>query len=88
MSFDQVSGSLTPEVVNAFKTALELGKWPDGRVLTAEQKQICLEAILKYEDINQVPESERVGYIDRSGLEKRNKNKQSTHLIKLMKGEE
>jgi uncharacterized protein YeaC (DUF1315 family) len=89
MSFDEVLQSLTPEIIVSFRQALELGKWPDGRLMTTEQKALCMEAVLKYEAIHQVPEAERLGYIDRSGLEKRrNQLKTSTNLIKLMKGEE
>jgi uncharacterized protein YeaC (DUF1315 family) len=47
-----------------FKQAIELGKWPDGRVLSVAQKEICLQAIMLYEAKRQVAETERVGYVD------------------------
>eukprot|EP00389_Voromonas_pontica_P010653 GDKH01016246.1.p1 GENE.GDKH01016246.1~~GDKH01016246.1.p1 ORF type:complete len:83 (-),score=18.83 GDKH01016246.1:132-380(-) len=45
--------------------ALELGKWPDGRKLSDEQRSICMEAVIYYEDHHNTPMEERVGYLDR-----------------------
>lgn len=59
---------MDPEVHENLKTAVELGKWPDGRRLTPEQLEYCLQAIIAYEQ--QLPEEQRVGYIDRTGLKK------------------
>ncbi len=63
MSFIEVAKNLTPEVYESLKKSLELGRWPDGRQLTGEQKAICLDAIIAYEDANGLPEEQRVGYI-------------------------
>ena len=38
MSFQQVIGQMPKEVYERLKTAVELGKWPDGQPLTDEQK--------------------------------------------------
>ena len=38
MSFQQVIGQMPKEVYERLKTAVELGKWPDGQPLTEEQK--------------------------------------------------
>jgi len=65
VSFQQVAQNLTPEVYLNLKQSLQVGKWPDGKELTKEQKVICMEAILTYEVANQIPETERVGYLDR-----------------------
>lgn len=65
MSFEDVAKQLDPEVYKRFKDALELGKWPDGRALSKEQKEICLQAVMLYEAAQGKSESERVGYIDR-----------------------
>lgn len=48
----------------ALKRAIEIGKWPDGRVLTEEQKALCMEAVIHY-DQRFVEEADRVGHIDR-----------------------
>jgi len=66
MSFEETAKRIDPEIYARFKKALELGKWPDGRPLTPEQKEICLQAVMIYEAGRGVPEVERVGYIDRS----------------------
>lgn len=65
MKFEDVAKQLDPEIYQRFKTALELGKWPDGRAMTREQKEICLQSVMVYENEHDVPEHERVGYIDR-----------------------
>ena len=66
MSFEDVVKRLDPEIYQRFKVAIELGKWPDGRTLTSEQKELCLQAVMLYESERQVPEEERVGYVDTS----------------------
>lgn len=65
MSFENVAKQLDPEIYQRFKQALELGKWPDGRVLSKEQKEICLQAVMLFEAAQGKQESDRVGYIDR-----------------------
>lgn len=67
MTFKDLVQRLNPEVYQSLKTAIELGKWPDGRRLDQSQKELCMEAILYYENLHNVPEEERVGYIDRTG---------------------
>lgn len=64
MDYQQVISQLTPEIYQQFKTAIEIGKWPDGRVVTPEQKANCMEAIIAYE-AHHLPEEQRTGYIDR-----------------------
>lgn len=61
---DELLKQLTPEVYQSLRRAIELGKWPDGRVLTEQQKELCMEAIIRY-DAMHYSEQQRVGYIDR-----------------------
>ena len=61
MSFLKLAESLTPEAYEALKRGVELGKWPDGRLLTSAQKQICLQAIMLYE--RRKPSEERSGFM-------------------------
>jgi uncharacterized protein YeaC (DUF1315 family) len=68
-SLQDIINMMNPEVHMNLKTAIELGKWPDGRKLSAEQIEYCMQAIIAYEQAN-LPEEQRVGYIDRSGLKK------------------
>ncbi len=68
-SLEDILAMMNPEVHMNLKTAVELGRWHDGRKLSAEQLEYCLQAIIAYEQ-QHLPESMRVGYIDRSGLKK------------------
>lgn len=64
MDFDKLLDNITPEIHAALKRAIEIGKWPDGRALTEEQRSLCMEAVIHY-DQRFVAEENRVGYIDR-----------------------
>ena len=65
MTYDELIERLDPAVYRSLRQSIELGKWPDGRLLTSEQREICLEAVIYYENLHDVPEQERVGYLDR-----------------------
>ena len=65
MTYEELIQRLDPSVYQNLKRSLELGKWPDGRKLTNEQRAICMEAIIYYEDHHNVPKEQRVGYLDR-----------------------
>jgi uncharacterized protein YeaC (DUF1315 family) len=56
--------SLTPSMVSDLKQAIELGKFPDGRVVSREQKELMIEATIFY-DALKLPEEERTGFIHR-----------------------
>ena len=64
MKYQDLLEQITPELYNTFKRALELGRWPDGREMTAEQRQSCLDAVIAYDQLHH-PQEQRVGYIDR-----------------------
>ncbi len=64
MKFEDAAKRIDPEIYARFKQAVELGKWPDGRPLSREQKEICLQAIMLYESTHQLDERERVGFVD------------------------
>lgn len=66
MNFEDLAKNIDPEIYQRFKVAIELGKWPDGRLLSREQKELCLQAILIYEAKHQMNEGDRVGYVDTS----------------------
>jgi uncharacterized protein len=57
--------SMTPEIHQSLKTAIELGKWPNGERLAPEQVELCLQAVIAYDE-RHLPETERVAYIDRT----------------------
>tara|TARA_E500000075_G_scaffold101158_1_gene92959 strand:+ start:43 stop:309 length:267 start_codon:yes stop_codon:yes gene_type:complete len=56
--------SLTPEMARDLKRAIELGKFPDGRMVSEAQRELMLEAVILY-DAAKLPEDERTGFIHR-----------------------
>ncbi|WP_345415751.1 YeaC family protein [Halioxenophilus aromaticivorans] len=54
--------SLTPEIVQNFRRAIEIGKWPNGVALTKEQKATCMQAVIAYE-AKHLPPEQRTGYV-------------------------
>lgn len=64
MDKQQVIDSLNPEIVERFRTAIELGKWADGSKLSAEQRQTCMQAVMIWEH-EHLPPEERIGYISK-----------------------
>ncbi|EAR59838.1 YeaC family protein [Neptuniibacter caesariensis] len=65
MTYEELIQAMTPEMHQSLKRAVELGKWPDGRKLSPEQRDICLRAVIAY-DHEKKPAEERVGFIDRT----------------------
>lgn len=65
MTYEELIKRLDPAVYHSLKSSLQLGKWPDGRKLSDEQRSICMEAVIYYEEHHQIPQEERVGYLDR-----------------------
>jgi len=61
-TFAQMIENITPEIYESLKTAVEIGKWSDGRKLTAEQKELSLQAVIAWEMKN-LPEEQRTGYM-------------------------
>ncbi|AOA57864.1 YeaC family protein [Acinetobacter larvae] len=64
MNIEQMLSVLDHDIVARLKTAVEIGKWPNGVALTAEQRQICMQAVIAWEHQN-LAETERSGYIDK-----------------------
>jgi len=65
MTYDELIARLDPVVYRNLRQSIELGKWPDGRQMTPEQREISLEAVIYYEQKHNIPEAQRTGYIDR-----------------------
>lgn len=47
--FLQAIRQMSEEVYERLKTAVELGKWPDGKPLTDEQKATSLQAVMAWQ---------------------------------------
>lgn len=62
MTLQQLIASLTPEVYANLQRAIEIGKWPDGRVLTKEQRELCMQAVIAWEH-KHLPPEEHTGFI-------------------------
>jgi uncharacterized protein YeaC (DUF1315 family) len=63
MTFERMIQQMDPDVYASLKQAVALRKWPDGRRLTPEQTELCMEAVMRYEIEHNVPENQRVGHI-------------------------
>ncbi|MEE9099881.1 YeaC family protein [Pseudomonas sp. QE6] len=61
-SFAEMIQNITPELYESLKLAVEIGKWPDGRKLSQEQKELSLQAVIAWEMKN-LPEDQRTGYM-------------------------
>ncbi|WLF83127.1 YeaC family protein [Moraxella sp. ZY210820] len=68
MNIEQMLAVLDENIVNKLRTAVEIGKWENGVVLTPEQREISMQAVLVWESKN-LPEEQRTGYIDRGTKE-------------------
>jgi len=64
--FGSAAAALDRPTYENLRRALELGRWPDGRVLDARQREICLDAVLTWE-AHHLPPEERTGHIERVG---------------------
>jgi uncharacterized protein YeaC (DUF1315 family) len=68
-NWNTLVASMSPELHASLKTAVELGRWPNGDRLTPQQREHCLQAVIAWDQLH-LPEDERVGYIDRTALQK------------------
>ena len=62
-SFAHLISNITQDVYVSLKLAVEIGKWPDGRKLTQEQKELSLQAVIAWE-LKNLPEEERTGFMN------------------------
>jgi len=63
-TWQELLDAITPEIHQSLKTAVELGRWPNGERLSRQQVELCLQAIIAW-DARHLPEQERVAWIDR-----------------------
>ncbi len=64
MDYQTLIDSMSSEIYQNLKRALEIGRWPDGRPLSAEQRATVMEAQISWGE-RHLPEEQRVGFIDR-----------------------
>jgi|OM-RGC.v1.028833250 uncharacterized protein YeaC (DUF1315 family) len=65
VNIQQLVQAMTPQIYENLRTAVEIGKWPDGNPLTEEQKSNSLQAVLMYQA--RVEQSEQHMTIGRNG---------------------
>ncbi|TVS16642.1 MAG: DUF1315 family protein [Gammaproteobacteria bacterium] len=63
-NFSTAASSLDRATYENLRRALTVGRWPDGRLLDAKQREICMEAVLTWEAAHLPPDA-RTGYIER-----------------------
>lgn len=49
MTFDELIRTMTPEIHERLRRAVETRRWADGRPLSAEQMESSLQAVMAYE---------------------------------------
>lgn len=64
MNYQQMIDTMSPEIYESLRLALEMGKWPDGRPLTPQQKEDTMQAVIAWGE-KHLPAEQRIGYIDR-----------------------
>lgn len=67
MEIQEIVKTLTPEIYQSMRTAIELGKWADGRKLTPEQRANTIQMVIYYEHLHNIPANERVGHMEDQG---------------------
>jgi len=67
-SFEELLASISPEIHSKLKQAIELGRWENGERLSKEQVELCMQAVIAYDE-KYLSEEEKVGYIDRTKLQ-------------------
>lgn len=62
-TFESLINNMTVDVWESMRNSIAIGRWPDGRRLTDEQRALSLEAVIAWEIKNNIPEEERTGYL-------------------------
>lgn len=64
MNKQDILNTLTPEIVDKFRRAIEIGRWDNGDKISVEQRQTCMQAVMIWE-YEYLPINERTGYIEK-----------------------
>ncbi len=64
MDYLQLIETMSPQIYQSLLRSVALGKWPDGKVLTAEQRANAMQAIIAWGE-RHLAESDRVGYVEK-----------------------
>ncbi len=64
MDYLQLIETMSPQIYQSLVRSVELGKWPDGKALTTEQRANAMQAIIIWGE-RHLTERDRVGYIEK-----------------------
>jgi uncharacterized protein len=64
MNYLQLIDAMSPDLYQSLLRAIALGKWPDGRFLTAEQREHAMQAVIAWGE-RHLAEQDRVGYLEK-----------------------
>ena len=64
MDYVQLIATMSPEIYQSLIRSVELGKWPDGRPVTPQQRENAMQAIIAWGE-SHLSEQDRVGYIEK-----------------------
>ena len=64
MDYQNMIESMSPEVYQSLRQAVEIGKWPDGRPVSREQRENAMQAIIAWGQ-RYLPAQDRPGFIDK-----------------------
>ena len=56
--------NLDDQAHQCLKTAVEIGKWPNGELLTEEQKALSLQTVIAYEIEHNFEDQDRTGFVN------------------------
>ncbi|MFT4520780.1 MAG: hypothetical protein ACI9JM_003188 [Halioglobus sp.] len=62
MDYQKLIDTMTPDVYQRLKRSVETGNWPDGKPVTAQQRESSMQAIIAYGE-RHLSEEERVGFL-------------------------
>jgi len=68
MDYQELIETMPRETYLSLKRAVELGKWPDGKTLSREQRENTLQAVIAWGRAH-LEEKEQVGYINKKHKE-------------------
>jgi uncharacterized protein YeaC (DUF1315 family) len=64
MDYRKTIEEMPVETYERLRTGLELGKWPDGKALTAQQREHAMQAVIAWGKLH-LGAGDQVGYVDK-----------------------
>jgi uncharacterized protein len=64
MNYLQLIETMSPEIYQRLVRSVALGKWPDGKILTIEQRANAMQAVIAWGE-RHLAERDRVGYVEK-----------------------